>query len=114
MDAQCDELHDQARRSNVDRRKYCQLLSSLSRSGASPGQNMWGGQIGEHGALAYNGGLEAERPPPTPPPVKLVGFVSISGASSSKSGVDNSTCPPQSTPWRRHWSRWAFTFVEAS
>jgi len=56
---------------------------------------------GERGARAYNGGLHgggADRTDPsTPPPEKLVGFVSISGATSSKS------VPPQSTPWRRHW-----------
>jgi len=51
---------------------------------------------GERGAPAYNGGRGAEPPagvrgrptdplpPPTPTPVKLVGFVSISGATSSK------------------------------
>jgi len=29
-------------------------------SGASRGQNMWGGRHGERGVQAYNGGLEAE------------------------------------------------------
>jgi len=43
-------------------------------SGASPGQNMWGGQTWR--APAYNGGLEAKRPP-LPLPL-----------TSSKSGVD--------------------------
>ena len=28
VDARCDKLHGQARRSNVDRRKYCQLSST--------------------------------------------------------------------------------------
>jgi len=28
LDAQCDTLHGQARQSNVDRRKYCQLSST--------------------------------------------------------------------------------------
>jgi len=49
---------------------------------------------GERAARAYNRGLEAERLPSSPPPVKLVGSESISGATSSKSGVDMSvfTC----------------------
>ena len=46
---------------------------------------------GERGARAYNGGLEAERPSPTPPPCKTRRILSISGATSSKNGVDMST-----------------------
>jgi len=43
--------------------------------------------------------MEAEPTGPTPPPEKLVGFVSISGATSSKSGVDMSTpVHPVATP----------------
>jgi len=53
-------------------------------------------------ARAYNGGLGADPTGPTPlplPPVKLVGFVSISRATSSKSGVDMSTpVHPVATP----------------
>ena len=52
---------------------------------------------GEGGARAYNGGLEAERPPSHPSsnlyqfqerPLAKVGW----------------TCATQSTPWRRHWN----------
>ena len=40
--------------------------------------------------------------PRCPPPVKLVGFVSISGATSSKSGMDMSTpVHPVATPLQR-------------
>jgi len=57
---------------------------------------------GEREARAYNGGLEAEPTGPTlsPSPCKKpVGFVSISGATSSKSGVDMSIpVHPVATP----------------
>jgi len=56
---------------------------------------------GERKARAYNGGLEAERPSPTPPPVKRVGFYQFQERPPAKMGW---TCPLQSTPWRRHWS----------
>jgi len=64
---------------------------------------------GESVARAYNGGLEAEPTgptPPTPPLYKLVGFVSISGATSGKSGVDMSTpVHPVATPlWLARWT----------
>jgi len=53
---------------------------------------------GEGGARAYNGGLEAEPTPFRP----LVKFVSISGATSSKSWVDMCTpVHPVATPLER-------------
>jgi len=49
-----------------------------------------------------NGGLEAE-PTPLPRRAKLVGFVSISGATFSKNGVYMSTpVHPVATPLRTH------------
>ena len=46
----------------------------------------------------------ATGPTPTPPPVQLVGFVSISEATSSKSGVDMSTpVHPVATPLSVQW-----------
>jgi len=48
-------------------------------------------------------GVSPHRPAytyPHLPPRKVIGFASISGMTSGKSGVDMST---QSTPWRRHW-----------
>jgi len=47
--------------------------------------------VDRHGERETITGVWRRSDPPTPPPVKVVGFVSISGATSSKSGVDMST-----------------------
>jgi len=59
---------------------------------------MWGGRSG---ARAYNGGLEAEPTPPTPPLCKNSSdLYQFQQRPLAKVGW---TCPPQSIPWRRQY-----------
>ena len=54
---------------------------------------------GERGARAYNWGLEAERPPYSSPCKNSSDLYQFQKRPLEKVGW---TCPPQSTPWRRH------------
>jgi len=56
----------------------------------------WTDMANERGARAYNGGLEAERPPPTPPPCKNSSDLYQFQRPVAKVGVDIST--PAATP----------------